>query len=227
MKNGARWLKDNYAGDTFNLYGSNDRGIRKLSRAMTVQTIRMGLSAKKSRVFVRDLFDWRIWEPAGDVHALDVASDANTMRIALRTGIFRLKIPTLLPSYLDIHSPQYELMDDVNVLAWRTVWEVWGGLTNSHRVLAPAFFDFFIYTLGKTTCRKTTPRCLNTSACNKLGQDDCPASGSDVCDGHCPFRVVCPKETRILQPPKSISILGRTGWDAGSTNEGGGLGITA
>lgn len=227
VRNGAEWLQANYGGEAFNLHEANGRSVRKLSKAMTVKTVGMGFSAKKTHMFVRDLFDWGVWDPAIDIHELDVASDANTMRIALRTGVVRLKIPTLLPSYLDIHSPQYELVDDANVRAWRRVWEVWGELPDNHRVPAPAFFDFFIYTLGKTTCRKTTPRCKATSRCSKLGQDDCPAAGSDVCDGYCPLRNVCPEETRILQPPKSISIFGRTGWGSGSTNEGGGLGITA
>lgn len=227
-RNGAAWLLENYDGQAFNLYESHNKSVRKLSQAMGVKNLGMGFSAKKTHMFVRDLFDWKVWQPAEDIHELDVASDANTMRIALRTGILRLAIPTLIPSYLDIYSPQYGLMDEKNVSAWRRVWEIWGDLPNNHRVPAPAFFDFFVYTLGKTTCRKSTPRCLATNNCSKVGRDDCPAFGSDVCeDGHCPFKEICPEELRVLQPPKSISILGRTGWQAGQTNEGGGLGITA
>lgn len=227
-RNGAKWLIDNFGGEAFNLYEAHDKSVRKLSKAMNVQNLGMGFSAKKCHMFVRDLFDWDVWEPAEDIHELDVASDANTMRIALRTGILRLKIPTLLPSYLDIYSPQYELMDDMNVAAWRRVWEVWGEIPDNHRVPAPAFFDFLIYMLGRTTCKKTTPRCLATNNCSKFQREDCPSFGSDICEnGHCPFNKICPAELKVLQPPKSISIYGRTGWEAGRTNEGGGLGITA
>jgi len=227
-RNGAKWLIDGYGGEAYNVYGANKSSVKRLSSAMTVKTIGMGFSAKKCHMFVRDLFDWGVWEPAEDIHELDVASDANTMRIALRTGILRLKIPTLIPSYLDIYSPQYELMDNHNVAAWRRVWELWDEIPDNHRVPAPAFFDFFIYTLGKTTCKRATQRCLATNKCSKFGREDCPAFGSDVCvDGHCPLNQICPTELRVLQPPKSISILGRTGWTTGDTNEGGGLGITA
>jgi len=227
-RNGAKWLIDNYEGEAFNLYAANRNSVKRLSTAMTVKNIGMGFSAKKTHMMVRDLFDWDVWEPAEDIDQLDVASDANTMRIALRTGIVRLAMPTLIPSYLDIYSPQYGAVENANVAAWRRVWELWDEIPDNHRVPAPAFFDFFIYTLGKTTCRKTTPRCLAANDCSKFGREDCPAFGSDVCkNGHCPFNKICPAELKVLQPPKSISILGRTGWEAGSTNEGGGLGITA
>lgn len=226
-RNGAKWLIDNYNGQAINLYEQNAHSVKNLSKVMNVKTLGMGFSAKKTHMFVRDMFDWGVWSPGDDVQALDVASDANTMRLSLRTGILRLQIPTLIPSYLDIHSPQYTLMDQMNVAAWRRVWELWGEIPDNHRVLAPAFFDFFIYMLGRTTCRKTTPKCLAAKVCSKLGKDDCPSFGSDICQGFCPFNGICEDDNKILQPPKSISILGRTGWDAGSTNEGGGLGITA
>lgn len=227
-RRGAEWLINSFDGQAYNLYAAHDKSVRKLSMAMSVKKLGAGFSAKKCHMFVRDLFDWGVWEPAEDIHELDIASDANTMRLALRTGILRLKIPTLLPSYMDIYSPQYELMDDMTVAAWRRVWEVWGEFPNNSRVEAPAFFDFLIYALGKSTCKKSTPRCLERNQCSKFQKDDCPASGSDICvDGFCPFNKICPPELKVLQPPKSISMLGRTGWEAGSTNEGGGLGINA
>jgi hypothetical protein len=227
VRNGAKWLIENFGGQALNLFEVSGNSVRKLSREMTASTLGMGFSAKKTHMFVRDMFDWGVWEPAADIEDLDIAADANTMRIALRTGILRLTIPTLVPSYMDIYSYQYSLMDRMTVTAWRRVWELWRDIPDNHRVSAPAFFDFFIYTLGKTTCKKTTPRCLATNDCSKIGKEECPAFGSNVCNGHCPFREICPSELKALQPPKSISILGRTGWVSGATNEGGGLGITA
>jgi hypothetical protein len=43
----------------------------------------------------------------------------------------------------------------------------------------------------------------------------------------CPFKEIC-KETKYLQPPKSISILGQTGWTDAYTERGhGGGGLMA
>jgi len=46
-------------------------------------------------------------------------------------------------------------------------------------------------------------------------------------DKYCIFSEVCRLERKILNAPNSISIEGRTGWKSGTTNEGGGGGISS
>lgn len=224
---GARFLLDNHGGQAFNLYDDNDGSIRKMIKQLTKRDLGLGFSAKKANMFARDMFDWRIWSPGSDVSALDVAADANTMRIALRTGILSTALPTLLASYLDVYCYQYSAVDEWTVEAWRAVWEEWDTFSGNSRVTAPAFMDYFIYRLGRTTCKRGTRRCESSRSCPKLGTEDCPAYGSDICDGRCPFCGICKEENKKLQPPKSISRLGRTGWESGRTDEGGGLGISS
>lgn len=63
--------------------------------------------------------------------------------------------------------------------------------------------DYLIYkSIGRKSCL------LNARKCNKCIMND-----------------ICPIEKRKLKPPKSISIKGMTGWESGSTDEGGGGGI--
>jgi len=44
---------------------------------------------------------------------------------------------------------------------------------------------------------------------------------------NCIFNKICKKETKKLNPPNSISIKGKTGWNSARTKEGGGGGITS
>ena len=54
---------------------------------------------------------------------INVASDVNTIKVALRTGILKTAIP-LVSSFLDIFCNQYSYIDDMNAEAWRRVWEI-------------------------------------------------------------------------------------------------------
>lgn len=225
-RRGAAWLQEEHGGEAIRIYEDCGGSIRAACRALTDKQLRLGFSAKKANMFVRDMFDWGIWHPGDDADLLDVAADANTMRIALRTGILRTSLVALLPSYLDVYGYQYMAVDEWTVKAWRRVWELWGEDDDTNRPTAPAFFDYLIYRLGQSTCRKTQRRCEATSDCAKKGKETCPVQGS-VCDGFCPFRGICEPSTIRLQPPKAISRLGRTGWEAGRTDAGGGLGISS
>ena len=159
----------------------------------------LGFSAKKAIIFVRDMMDLGVWG-ISNPQSLDLPSDSNTMKVALRTGILRLRIP-LLASYLDVYCSQYGSTDEWSRRAWRTVWDKWGLIPGNHRVNSPASFDFLIYRAGQNWKK--------------------PAKMPEV--GL--FRELCPPETANLNPPKSISIYGATGWESGRTNEGGGGGI--
>ena len=74
------------------------------------------------------------------------------MRIALRTGILRVRAP-LLTSYVDVYDYQYGLIDEYTKIAWRRVWDVWGTLASNHRVESPAMFDFLVYRIGQKCCK--------------------------------------------------------------------------
>lgn len=159
----------------------------------------LGFSSKKAIIFVRDMMDYGVWH-LKNPETLDLPSDSNTMKVALRTGILRTRIP-LLASYLDVYCAQYAATDDWCRRAWRRVWDLWDEVPNNHRLSSPASFDFLVYRVGQNW--------------NK------PAKMPEV--GL--FKQACPPDTIHLNPPKSISIYGRTGWESGRTNEGGGGGI--
>ncbi|MGA2791626.1 MAG: hypothetical protein ABSF00_12780 [Candidatus Bathyarchaeia archaeon] len=183
----------------------------------------LGFSEKKANMLIRDLYDLGVWTKLTDLEKLNVSSDANTMRIALRLGIVRTRIP-LITSYLDVYGLQYEVVDRTVSQAWRQTWNIWGGIPENHRVAAPAFFDYFIYRIGQICCRP------NRRAC------EIPCRGSrlqklreliPITDGYCPFRGLEDESTKMLNSPRAISIYGRTGWERGRTNMGGGGGISS
>ena len=63
---------------------------------------------------------------------------------------------------------------------------------------------------------------LVTGGARGIGKTICkPKSKCTICL----FDSVCPEDTRHLNPPKSISQKGMTGWDSGATDIGGGGGI--
>lgn len=161
----------------------------------------LGFSAKKAIILIRDMMDLGIWK-IRNPEILDLPSDANTMKVALKTGILRTGIP-LLASYLDVYCFQYGSTDKWCREAWRKVWELWGKIPNNHRLSSPAFFDFLIYRSGQ----------------NWKKPDKMPAVRL--------LREICPKDTLGLNPPKSISIFGKTGWERGKTDAGGGGGISS
>lgn len=201
MVRAAEYLVQTYDGEAMNLYHQHNGRCQEIARAI-VEPGDLGYSEKKAHMFIRDMVEWKVWPDLKEYDQLNVASDANTMRVALRTGILRTAIP-LLASYLDIYSYQYELIARYCQLAWRTVWEEWGSLDASARPLAPVELDYVLYySIGKQYC---TP----TAKCGK----------------GCLFAHVCPQDLRLLNPPKSISIQGQTGWKSGRTNGGGGGGI--
>ncbi len=201
MIEAANFLIKVSAGDAYKLnevYKGNALAIQK---ALAAQG-NIGYSEKKANMFLRDMADWGIWEYRRNYDKIDVASDSNTMRVALRTGILRTAIP-ILASYLDIYCYQYGLIGSYTRLAWRKVWEVWRMIPGNHCPSTPASMDYLLYhSIGKKLCKINKVRCAD-----------------------CIFDTVCPSETRNLKPPRSISIWGATGWESGRTDKGGGGGI--
>lgn len=224
----AELLIEKYESQAFNIPVVHKQDAVEVRNALTDnpdQRFRktLGFSEKKANMLIRDMYELGIWSSLTNLEKLDVSSDMNTMRIALRTGIVRTRIP-LLTSYLDTYCYQYGAIDSAVSKAWRKTWEIWGATADNHRVAAPAFFDFLIFKLGQICCKPKTRACEN------------PCSGSKLqkllelihdSDGYCPLVGICEKSTRILNPPRSISIYGRTGWKSGETDEGGGGGISS
>lgn len=214
-----------------------------------------GYANKKADMFIRDMVVFGVWEDVKGFDKIDVASDVNTIKIALRTGILTSAIP-LLSSFLDIFCYQYSYVDEMNAKAWRTVWEIWKD-KYSDKVDSPSLLDYFVYQIvGKTFCKEnlymykcenghefygksaTRKKCIK---CNKHAtylqkQEMCEADDASIVTEevlpeytNCPFKPVCDKKNcKKLEPPKSISILGKTGWTtAYSRKENGGGGLMA
>jgi hypothetical protein len=75
-------------------------------RESFLEDVGMGYGRKKTDMFIRDMFVWGVWPNLINMDAIDVASDRNTMKLALRTQILTTDIP-LLSSFLDIFGYQY------------------------------------------------------------------------------------------------------------------------
>jgi hypothetical protein len=227
----AEFLIDKYRGAAFNISKEHNNDAIQIREALVNNpdekySGQLGFSDKKANLFIRDLVEMGVWN-VSNVEKLDVSSDANTMRLALRTGILKIQNP-LLTSYMDIYGYQYVLIDDYTKKAWRRVWEAWGTLPSNHRVRAPAMFDFLIYRIGQSCCKPATRKC--DSHCSTPKTKTCKLRGDILtsCKGSCVFEGICGSKTKELNPPRSISILGRTGWESGRTTaKGGGKGIMA
>jgi len=113
-------------------------------------------------MLIRDMFVWNVWPTLANFDRIDVASDINTMKVALRTRIIETNIP-LLSSFLDIFCHQYGYIDRMSALAWRAVWEEWRTLDAATSPASPCLLDFIIYRLGREYCRPMAGRyeCTN------------------------------------------------------------------
>jgi len=276
-----------------------------------VDTVGMGYGNKKTDMLIRDFYEWNIWKKLKGISDINVASDINTIKIALRTGILKTKLTPLISSFLDIFCYQYSIIDEWSSQAWRKVWEEWKNNYPETAPYGPAYMDYFLYNIiGKDFCNenlfefkgeecnhkfywhsgrnkfclvckdkyrnnKVTFKEINnklfaicernsdhfyevknrrSKKCKICEQTSIPTANIvkrflpcthdkgyifmnsskyvlSVLKGIkiCPFEKLCkPKSENFikLNPPKSISILGRTGWESAKTNisaGGGGL----
>jgi len=224
-----------------------------------------GFGNKKTDMFLRDMIVLKIWKNPVNFDKINVASDINTVKVALRTGILKTEIP-LLSSFLDIFCYQYGLIDEMNALAWRKVWEIWKEIFPNTSLESPCLIDYFVYRIiGKEFCKESlyifkcesgehlfkwhSSRNKSCQICRKhkafiidkilpcmdkegyvsIEKNKFVFGDSALLPGikECPFTKVCqPMSDKFkkLNPPKSISILGQTGWESARTNsdEGGG-----
>ena len=226
-----------------------------------------GYGNKKADMFVRDMVVLGIWNNVKGFENIDVASDVNTIKVALRTGILKTAIP-LVSSFLDIFCYQYGYIDEMNAKAWRRVWEIWKANYPNECISSPCLMDYFVYkVVGKQFCKESlsiykcekyghffkwhSPRNKTCQECYKNGEKGIKAFSvqkvypcndpegyiaiynsefvqslpDDEKIKECPFKSICDSNgLKNLQPPKSISILGQTGWTSAYTEKGNGGG---
>lgn len=230
-----------------------------------IDAVGAGYGNKKADMFIRDMVVLGVWQNVKGFDKIDVASDVNTIKVALRTGIIRTAIP-LVSSFLDIFGCQYAYIDEVNPKAWRRVWEIWQKKYPDNCVNSPSLMDYFVYNIiGKEICRENlyvflcetgkhtfkwhSSRNKTCQVCARKGiktrkaeiierRMACTDSDAEIVVSsldslkafpeeqrpkNCPFVAIC-NSNRKLEPPKSISILGQTGWTTAYTRKGDGGG---
>jgi hypothetical protein len=240
----------------------------RLIRQALMDFPNMGYAFKKANMFVRDMVELKVWPVLANFEVIDVASDRNVMKLALRTRILETDIP-LLSSFLDIFGYQYSCVDEMSANAWRAVWEEWRNFDVSTAPAFPCRLDFLLFRIGREYCKDNLVeyecehghKFFNFNALAKLCRIckqnkargkatpvrwmlPCQVNASElpredgvlmlkaanllrVFNGSCIFEKACqPKQEafQILDPPKSISIIGQTGWTRSyaSRERGGG-----
>lgn len=114
-----------------------------------------GFGNKKTDMFIRDMVVLGVWKDVKNFDKIDVASDVNTNKVALRSGIIKSAIP-LVSSFIDIFCHQYSYVDQMNALAWRKVWEIWQKKYPDRELLSPCLLDYFVYNvIGKQFCKES------------------------------------------------------------------------
>lgn len=116
-----------------------------------LESVGMGYGRKKTDMFIRDMVVLDVWPHLSNMEVIDVASDRNTMKLALRTRILQTDIP-LLSSFLDIFGYQYGYIDAMSAAAWRAVWEEWKIIEPETAPSAPCMMDFLLYRVGREYC---------------------------------------------------------------------------
>jgi len=263
-KNAANSLLELNLHSAIELFTYFKRDILKLKEYLLSRQ-GSGFGNKKIDMFIRDMVILSVWENPINFDKIDVASDINTIKVALRSGILKTHIP-LVSSFLDIFCYQYELIDKHTANAYRKVWTILQEKYHT-KIISPCLLDYLIYRLiGKVFC-KTLPvfecevkkhkfvwNSSNNKTCQICYYEDkvktpakiiykslpCQAenrnlffSKNKILPGlqSCPFESVCQPHSnkfRKLNPPKSISILGKTGWTTAYTKQGeGGGGLMA
>jgi len=227
MLNSAKLLVEKYDSSAYKINEVHKRDVVEIVKALTAEE-RYGFSIKKTHMFLRDMADLGVWKYNKNIENLDVMSDKNTMRVALRTGILQFRIP-LLASFMDVFCYQYSMVDRLNREAWRKVWKEWDKISNNHRPPTPASMDYLIFRLGKIACRPNKRYCPpEKEKAEKKLESLIPQDRLVFkVNRYCIFSEICKLERKILNAPNSISIEGRTGWKSGKTNEGGGGGISS
>ena len=134
----------------YNIAAYFDNDAEKIRQGF-LANVGMGYGPKKTNMFIRDMVVLGVWPNLSNMQVIDVASDRNTMKLALRTRILQTEIP-LLSSFLDIFGYQYGYIDEMSATAWRTVWEEWKAIEPATAPAAPCMMDFLLYRIGREYC---------------------------------------------------------------------------
>lgn len=127
-----------------------DNDVSKLRDALIECNI--GYGKKTADMFIRDMVMLGVWKDIFGFEKIDVASNVNTIKIALRTGILTTAIP-LESDFFDIFCNQYEYFDNLNTKAWRKVWEKWRALFPKETLESPCLIDYFTHeVIGQQFC---------------------------------------------------------------------------
>ena len=136
----------------YELINKYNNDIYKLRMAL-INCKGAGYGNKKTDMFLRDMVVLGVWKDVANFDKIDVASDVNTIKVALRTGIISTAIP-LVSSFLDIFCHQYSYIDKMNALAWRRVWEIWQSKYPLETISSPCLMDYFVYgVIGRQFCK--------------------------------------------------------------------------
>ena len=133
-----------------------------LIREALVNAENIGYGLKKANMFIRDMVELDVWPNLRNFDEIDVASDINTMKLALRSRILQTDIP-LLSSFLDVFCHQYGYIDEMSAKAWRKVWEEWKIFDPTTAPRSPCQMDFLLYRIGREYCKDLIVQyeCLN------------------------------------------------------------------
>jgi hypothetical protein len=253
----------------FQIAEAFDYDAVKIRQAL-IDTKNMGYGHKKANMFIRDMVELGVWERLDRYDMIDVASDINTMKLALRTGILKSSIP-LFSSFIDVFCHQYSYIDERSAAAWREVWKDWKDQDPDTAPSSPCEMDALLYGIGRDYCKRILreyecadghtfyhfsgrlkkcrvcmPNKHRANASVKSAHMPCQVEPSLLprkkgklyfskdnrladFDGKCIFDDVCrPKDPGFVafDPPKSISIKGRTGWTSSHAQRdrgGGGM----
>lgn len=148
-RNAARFLLERGTTAYGLAYGCGNDAVKV--RELLTSEPNMGYGPKKANMFIRDMFELGVWPDLHNIDRLDVPSDRNTMKIALRTRILRTAMP-LLSSFLDPFCHQYGYIDEMTAKAWRAVWEQWRELDPKTAPASPCSIDFLVYRMGRDFC---------------------------------------------------------------------------
>jgi len=139
--------------EPFDLYSYFNKDLYEI-RNFLLNNRGSGFGNKKIDIFLRDMVVLGVWKNPINFDRIDVASDINTVKVALRAGILKTSIP-LVSSLLDIFCYQYSLIDEMNAMAWRKVWELWKTKFPTETIESPCLIDYFIYRIiGKDFCNE-------------------------------------------------------------------------
>ncbi|MFH1903288.1 MAG: hypothetical protein ABIK20_04450 [Candidatus Omnitrophota bacterium] len=152
-KKASQILIDNKI-EAYDLLDFCDNDILKL-RNLLISNKGSGFGNKKTDMFLRDMIVLGVWKNPKNFDKIDVASDINTVKVALRSGIIKTDI-ALISSFLDVFCYQYGLIDEISALAWRKVWEIWNRKYPTENIESPCLIDYFVYrVIGKNFCKET------------------------------------------------------------------------